>query len=495
MRFSRIPWHFPALVAALLLVSSARGADKERWYQVRMSNANAGWMRSVERTENDRISSTSEMTIKIKRGPTEVGISVKSETVETTDGKPVSMKSTQSMGADPVETLYSYEDGKFTVTTEQAGRKTVTEKPYPPGEWMTPAAASRYVEEQIRKGEKSITVRTVDPMSGPEPVTMTHKIFEKQKLTVGGGQIEVTRTTNESSIAPGVITTEYLDEEGELVRSETSIGGIKMVLIAAGPEVVNAKIGEAPEMMQSTFIKPDRAIANPRTTKRAVYVLSVKEGELPEIPTVGAQRVEKIDARSARVTVDIPQLPPAPKEDVDNRNFREPSASLDSADEAIQRLARRATQKAGQDASAKAEAMRKFVSRYITGKSLNIAFATASEVCKNRAGDCSEHGVLLAAMLRAGGIPSRVVAGVIYADEFAGSKSIFGYHMWAQALIDTGKGPAWVDLDGTLDGDTPFDATHIVFGTSALADDEGPTAMIAMASLLGRVQIKVESIE
>ena len=39
-------------------------------------------------------------------------------------------------------------------------------------------------------------------------------------------------------------------------------------------------------------------------------------------------------------------------------------------------------------------------------------------------------------MLRADGIPARVASGLVYADGFLGSRDIFGWHMWTQALID-----------------------------------------------------------
>ena len=58
-------------------------------------------------------------------------------------------------------------------------------------------------------------------------------------------------------------------------------------------------------------------------------------------------------------------------------------------------------------------------------------------------------GVLLAAMLRAAEIPSRVAVGVIYVERFAGERDVFGYHMWTQALIDQ-PDPVWNPLPSEL---------------------------------------------
>src|SRR5690606_5201760 len=95
-----------------------------------------------------------------------------------------------------------------------------------------------------------------------------------------------------------------------------------------------------------------------------------------------------------------------------------------------------------------AEKLRRFVHSYISNKSLDVGLASASEVCRTREGDCTEHATLLAAALRFAGIPSRVVSGLIYAEEFAGRSRIFGYHMWTQALLPDDAGAMrWVDLD------------------------------------------------
>jgi transglutaminase-like putative cysteine protease len=70
--------------------------------------------------------------------------------------------------------------------------------------------------------------------------------------------------------------------------------------------------------------------------------------------------------------------------------------------------------------------------------------------------------MLLAALLRAAGIPSRVAVGVTYAD------GEFISHMWTEAYLND-----WTALDATLSGGDVVDATHIKLAASAL---DGPTA-------------------
>jgi hypothetical protein len=129
---------------------------------------------------------------------------------------------------------------------------------------------------------------------------------------------------------------------------------------------------------------------------------------------------------------------------------------------------------------------------YIDEKSLDVGFATASEVARTQQGDCTEHAVLLAAILRARGIPSRVVSGLIYVDEFVGERGIFGFHMWTQALLPDEQGvERWVDLDATLPSND-FDAAHIGVAVSTLGGADRVNTMAAVAPLLGTLTIEVD---
>ena len=114
-----------------------------------------------------------------------------------------------------------------------------------------------------------------------------------------------------------------------------------------------------------------------------------------------------------------------------------PSTMLRSDDPQIIGLVEQALLQVGADAGPKEKAMalRRFVNDHVAEKDLSVGFATASEVARTGQGDCTEHAVLLAAMLRAEGIPSRVVSGLIYVDRFLGHRQVFGYHMWTQAWI------------------------------------------------------------
>ncbi|MCP4576863.1 MAG: transglutaminase domain-containing protein, partial [Deltaproteobacteria bacterium] len=80
-----------------------------------------------------------------------------------------------------------------------------------------------------------------------------------------------------------------------------------------------------------------------------------------------------------------------------------------------------------------------------------ISVPSAAEVLKTMVGDCNEHAVLLAALLRASGIPARLCVGLVYA------RGMFLYHAWCEIYVGQ-----WVSADPTFN-QIPADVSHLKF--------------------------------
>jgi len=78
-----------------------------------------------------------------------------------------------------------------------------------------------------------------------------------------------------------------------------------------------------------------------------------------------------------------------------------------------------------------------------------VSIPDAKAILRHKKGDCNEHATILAALLRAAGIPGRIVVGLVYKD------GRLYYHAWNEAYINK-----WVSMDATL-RQMPVDATHI----------------------------------
>ncbi len=482
-------------------VAKVANETHERWYVVEVSGQRAGHAWTRQSTEPDgSIRTRSTMKMEIRRGSVSIPISMESTWRESAAGKPLSLESTSALGAMPIGKTVAFTDDGLAITTKIGAQKTEAKQPAPEGEWLTPAAAERRLAERLKVGDKTITLRTLEdePGGALSVVTSTRTLVDKTTVEVFGRTVPALKWTVTIDRYPGIESTEFTDDQGHTLRSETNMGGLKMVQMLADKDLSLRPI-DAPELLVSTLVTPDKPV--PDSATRVTYVLSVPKGAMPDLPSTGAQKIERLDARRIRVTVLKEGLTNAPApvgaDSGTDPSYLASSPMINAADPAIVNLAKgEALDKLPPGASDfdKAKRLRAFVQKFIDEKSLSVGFASASEVARTRTGDCSEHGMLLAALLRASGIPARVVSGLIFADEFQGKKGIFGYHMWAQAWLASEKGgtPRWVDLDGTLRRGTVFGAGHIALGVSSMSDAQPQNFMVTLAPLLGRLKIEVE---
>ncbi len=100
---------------------------------------------------------------------------------------------------------------------------------------------------------------------------------------------------------------------------------------------------------------------------------------------------------------------------------------------------------------------------------------TALDALQDRRGECQSHTNLFTALARAAGIPTRVVNGLVYSDEFEG----FLYHAWPEVWVGE-----WRALDPTL-GQHQVDATHIKLSEGNYA------GALKLMEFIGQVNIEL----
>jgi hypothetical protein len=433
-----------------------------------------------------------------------VSLGIATEFIEAKDGTPLKMTSRQDLGATSVVESYEFIRGfagnEVIHITSSQGRDTRRQRPWPEGAWLTPVAARSEVERRLTAGEATFAVTTLDPTVGLTPVVTTYAVVGPKDIEVFGKTVPAVQWTVSQSAMPGVSSSEFVDAHGRTLRSEIELGGMRLTLLASEKELALSPF-DPPELMANTLVTPTGVkIEDARRAKRASYVLSLGDGDagaLELVPGAGAQRMERLGERRVRVTIEAGRSSPAVADAKDQR-FTAASTMIDSDDPMVKQLAMDVLGRIKGDARQRAEALREAVSGHIRSANLGVGLATASEVVRTRTGDCTEYAVLLAAVLRAAGIPSRVVSGVVFVDELAGAQRVFGYHMWAQAVVPGAGGePVWIDLDSAIA--TPelggIDATHIALAVTSLSEDDAMGSMAAMVGVLGRLAIEAERVE
>jgi transglutaminase-like putative cysteine protease len=482
----------PSLVILLILlplgVPAALADDvvEDRWAVIQMQGVKSGHMhKMVTKIQEDGVTlyeSITEVEQNIKRGGVEIKVEAKVTMIETEEGKPVRYSTVAKQSGIPVEIHGRAENGKMIVVQKIMGTEQTLEVD------MGEDTLGLHGLEMLidRMGLEKGTTYTAKVFSTDlgKVVSITTVVGDKEEVELLDGKKTLTRLDSTIDLLPGVKPVAYLDDQMVSHKEVVQFGGISQATYWVPKEVALAEQTEdLPDLMIDTFIRPAQPIVHPRGVRSAKYLLKAKKGDLVPPVEDGTQKIiEKREDGSIVLHVEAP-VPEGdtisiPVEDPMMAEYLEESVYLQCKDPD---LVAKAKEVIGDetDAYRAAKLLEKWVYDNIDKKGLGVGFASAKEVFKDREGDCSEHGVLLAAMARAVGIPSRMALGVEYI------VGIFGWHLWTEVYVGD-----WVPLDATLAA--PFvDATHIKFADTRLESATFDESVTGMVSILGNLDVTV----
>jgi hypothetical protein len=287
---------------------------------------------------------------------------------------------------------------------------------------------------------------------------------------------------------------------GSLVKSELHLGVITMTMVQEtrvhaldttylSPALTPAVAG-APtlpvDFADATAIKPDRALPEPRSMR---YLKATISG-IPEqnmVPsdtrqvTMRAPGAATADGVTAEFTVRSEQFRASdasqwPVLDSALTPFLAKAAYLETDDIPLQNTA---LQLRGKETNLYkiASDIRNWVHTAMTPDPSIGVVRSAKDVYGRRRGVCRDYATLYTALARAAGVPTRLCAGIVYAE------GKFFYHAWAESFVGR-----WVAFDPTLYDARQanfVDATHIKFAQGDV------TQMFEVVSIVGRLKIHI----
>ncbi|MDP7009687.1 MAG: transglutaminase-like domain-containing protein [Phycisphaerales bacterium] len=467
---------------------------EDDWYGLTISGAKSGWLHATVEEDDDQFRTTSTQELQLSRGGMVIEVKVVSEFVETKDGSPVSVRTSQEAMGQTSESTWTFTDSEIEITSVAGGVPITKRVPVPEGNWMTPRTIDRYFKEQLKRGAAAVTYQTLSPEMGTEIVTVVLTKLSEEDGSVMGETLRLSKWKSENDVLP-VVGTDMYDENGRKIESVINAGFGEMKNTLTTKKAAQSPVGEIPEMMVSQFIEPSSAIPSDPSPQRISMIARSKDGVAVSLPTCGYQVTSQNADGSSNVVVDLSKANPALAEEVNNPKYMESTALCDASDAEVIALTQRALKDLPATASKGdiAETLRAFTYRFITNKGFGNAFASASQVARDPSGDCSEHGVLLCALLRAAQIPSRGVMGIVYiapdVADFGHPNGVFGWHFWSQAQID-GK---WIDLDATMPN--AYTVGHVASATSPLQAESVNADMASIMALLGNTEIDIVEID
>lgn len=301
-------------------------------------------------------------------------------------------------------------------------------------------------------------------------------------------------------------TTEWLDKSGNSIKGEMSLGPVKLTMTAESRQhalnvhfispAVDAATSPAyspsADLAIATSVRPDRLIDDPRKLRRLQAQLQgipdkrllISDDRQKETPVPGGNDsppyTVNVDLNAENIDAEHSAL--LPIQNAELSSYLAKAAYLDTDDPNLRKIALgiRGNEK---NTLRIALAIRDWVHQNMTPDASIGVPRSATDLNGRRRGVCRDYATLYAALARIAGVPTRLCAGVVYAD-LNGTPAFF-YHAWAESWV--GK---WVAVDPTLYdvslGIDYVDATHIKFAQGDV------TQMYDAVSVVGKLKISIQ---
>jgi hypothetical protein len=351
------------------------------------------------------------------------------------------------------------------ITMGQEGKGEVKRIRLPARPMINAGVTQFFKSRQLMVG-KTFSFPLLDPIS----MTTNTAIIEvvgKEKITLNGETYNAFRLEMNFLGKPLIF---WLDEEGNSLKEEGFMG---FTLVRTTPSRALAGLDRSKrvDFYELSAIKVARELENPREVSH----LTVRFDQLPpSMPIDGLRQIK--EGGVLKVIKEKPPFAasyriPYSGEDAELLSYLSSEAFLQSEDEEIISVAKEAVGGTTEPYEA-ATLLMKWVYESLEKTPL-ISIPDAKQIIQQKKGDCNEHATLLTALLRAVGIPARIVAGLVYKD------GKFYYHAWNEAYLDR-----WISLDATLN-QIPADATHIKL------IDGGIEKQIQIVGMIGNLSLTI----
>jgi hypothetical protein len=385
---------------------------------------------------------------------------------------------------------------------ERSGRLSATEDAFVVKELV--AATRREFRVPVPSGTRSPIVSVWLPQSStilnnrlnlpvffPETAgvaTVTVEKKQDQEIRLNNKPFRAKRIEFYPDADPGRSTTLFLDDQLSVVRQEkTFLSRLLSMQETSADVALSASTNKTLDLDVQSLIPIDHLISGNGNYVARVLELRVNSGFLPNIPDATFQSTESIDGSSTRLTLLPPKLPDRtnPSNAAAVHSALATTRWLPVSDPALQSMA---LFNAGseRDPGAICRRLEAAVHAKLRRSAFSTALLPANEVAKTLKGDCTEHAVLLATLMRIKGIPARVATGLVHTNQQYG----FVGHAWVEALI----GGQWIPFDSAV-GQSGVTATYIKLTDSEMPDTltSGVSLFLPVLELAGRASIHVVS--
>ncbi|MGC9320253.1 MAG: transglutaminase-like domain-containing protein, partial [Armatimonadota bacterium] len=389
--------------------------------------------------------------------------------------RPVSIELVKDELGRPVRAEAQLDDGELVVRTT-AGEGPDATPTVDTFEVPDDLASDLILGIKLVRGELEVGDTVQYSVYAPEiNVIDRHIVTVDRRESVNGTEALVVRAASEEL---GIEVVSWIAEDGTMLRQRAP-GLMDLTLERVTEEEALASL--APFEL-SNVIEVQHHLPMVRSLRQVRLRVIRKVGEAAElIPQTPRQTVTP-EGEQATVTISRERPPkdslPLPITGESMAEYLQPNKYLQCDDPELVKIAREAVGEET-DAWGAAQKLCSWVHREMQKVQSEPRPVTALEVLKEMRGDCTEHAILLAAMGRAVGLPTRMVTGLAY----TGGK--FGYHAWTEVYVGR-----WVEMDPAW-GEMTADAGHLLIYSSSLEQAEWARASLATGRTIGAIEMEL----
>ena len=361
----------------------------------------------------------------------------------------------------------SVDGNKLQVTTESVGSCRQFEIPVQGKTYLINSIMGAMTTTDLRPGDKYV-FNIFDPASMGQAEVIA-EVIGREFIDIG----ELNQPATKVSLNfKGVSQMAWIGKDGDIIK-EKGLMGINLIKTDREDALDGLSIESSQDLTKIASVAAN-------VTLDKVEALNVLKVKIQGIP------FEKLQLQGGRQTFNG-QVLTVKKETLTNlaselqtenlaaleKIFLKPDPFIQSDNQRIRDQAREILKDAP-DAPplARARMLLDWVHTHIKKRPV-LSLPDALSTLENRVGDCNEHAVLLAALARAAGIPTRIEAGLVYL------KGRFYYHAWN--LMYLGQ---WITVD-SLFGQLPADVSHLRFATGS------PEQQLDIMGVIGKVQLTI----
>jgi hypothetical protein len=464
---------------------------RDIWDVMYLGNSKIGSMhtevRPTEGSDGNQLKLTLESLLRVSRGGQSTTQRIAVTSREKLNGEMLDFIATIYEGQNKTEvTGTRLLDDLVIQVTQPNGQSSRSSIPWKP-EYRGPFALEQELRQQpLNDGE----VREIPYLSVPlfRLAKLVLKGCGKQKVAMLDGstqelqEVSVTIALDNKAVME---TIAWVDDKGETLKS-AALGLQVVTYRSSQSSAESVNTAAQADLLKVTSVPLPAGTPNLHLAKALTYNIRCSKDPLKLFASRTNQTVRSAVALECDITVysvtpdtTLPEalMQQEPPTEADLM----PSPMIESADPLILDMAHQVMPEET-DPWKIALALERYVHDKIERKDFSRAFATAAEVAKTPRGDCTEHGVLLAALLRARKIPARIASGLVYVDSVQGPT--MGYHMWTEAYI----GNRWIPLDAVM-GKGGIGPGHIKVMDTSLSDQNPYVALLPVLQVLGDLKI------